>query len=76
MGLNMCVEERKRQCKYIDDHFGGKSNKDESPELLLNKTFGSCVIYKKNVNSIKTKKKIKRYERKLEKLKLQLESNR
>jgi hypothetical protein len=69
MGLNMCVEERKRQCKYIDDHFGGKSNKDESPELLLNKTFGSCVLYRNNVN---TKKKIRRYEKKIERLKSEL----
>ena len=73
MGLNMCVEERKRQCKYIDDHFGGKSNKDEPPELLLNKSFSSCVMYRKNVNKIDTKKKIRRYEKKIERLKLELD---
>lgn len=72
----MCIEERKRQCKYIDDHFGGKSNKDETPEFLLNKTFNSCVIYRKNVNNVDTKKKIKRYEKKIEKLRLELKSNR
>jgi hypothetical protein len=69
MGLNMCVEERKRQCKYLDDHFGGKSNKDESPELLLNKTFGSYVLYRKDVNNVNNKKKIRRYEKKIERLK-------
>ena len=68
----MCVEERKRQCKYIDDHFGGKSNINEPPELLLSKSFNSCVIYRKNVNKIDTKRKIKRYEKKIEKLKLKL----
>ena len=68
----MCVEERKRQCKYIDDHFGGKSNINEPPELLLNKSFSSCVMYRKNVNKIDTKKKIRRYEKKIERLKLEL----
>jgi hypothetical protein len=77
MGLNMCIEERQRQCKYLDNHFGGFSknvNIDKDDDLLIKKAFQSCVIYRKQKNKVSTKKKIKKYEKKIKELKEQLKN--
>lgn len=70
MGLNMCIEERKRQCKYLDmdNNFGNKYKKFNEDDNFNLKTFHSCVYYRKN-NVQDVKKKIKKYEKKIRKLK-------
>ena len=72
MGLNICIEDRKRQCNFfenkLDNNFGSKFKKCNKDGLLVAETFQSCVVYKK-INVNETKKKIRRYERKIQKLK-------
>ena len=76
MGLNMCIENRKRECKFfenkLENNFGSKYKKYNKDGLLVAETFQSCMIYKKNNNITNTKKKIRRYERKIKKLKSEL----
>lgn len=75
MGLNMCIEER--QCKYLDNHFEGSSKNTKiknNDDLLIKKAFQSCVMYRKEANKVSTKKKIKKYEKKIRNLKEQLKN--
>ena len=73
----MCIEKRERQCKYLDNQFGEFSKNvkiDNNEDLLIKKAFQSCVIYRKETNKISTKKKIKKYERKIKELKKRLKN--
>ena len=66
MGLNMCIEQRQRQCKYLnlDNNFGNSVKKSEKPEdFIIGKTFQSCIIYRKQNNVVSTRKKIRKYEK-------------
>ena len=76
MGLNMCIEERKRQCKYLDmnNDFGSKCKKIDDDKNFDIKTFQSCVYYRKN-NVKVAKKKIKNYEKKIKKLRYMIDKS-
>ena len=74
MGLTLCIEERNKNCSSknkIDLSFGNKSKLQDKEHNIIENTFTSCVVYRKN-NEISTKKKIKKLEKRISKLKNEL----
>lgn len=71
MGLNMCIEERNRNCQETTQLFGGKYNKiklKDSPVMFSGNDL--CLSRKNNIKS--KKRKIKKLEKKIERLKQEL----
>ena len=74
MGLTLCIEERDNNCSVknkIDFSFGNKNKNVDKDTNIIENTFTSCVVYRKN-NEISTKKKIKKLEKRISKLKNEL----
>lgn len=74
MGLTLCIEERDKNCSVknkIDFSFGNKNKNVDKDTNIIENTFTSCVVYRKN-NQISTKKKIKKLEKKINRLKNEL----
>ena len=74
MGLTLCIEERNKNCSSenrIDFSFGNKNKNVDKDTNIIENTFTSCVVYRKN-KEISTKKKIKKLEKRISKLKNEL----
>ena len=74
MGLTLCIEERDKNCSVknkIDFSFGNKNKNVDKDTNIIENTFTSCVVYRKN-NEISTKKKIKKLEKRISKFKNEL----